>query len=113
MRDLRSADIEWTVEALPEDALIQGNASAIDPETDRETEQWITEQLESGNEWAWCTVKVTGRFRGLSAHAYLGCCSYESREAITMPEGYYPDLQAEILEEINKMRRAVCADSVR
>ena len=37
---------------------IEGNASAIDEKTDRETVDWIRGQLARGNDWAWCSVQV-------------------------------------------------------
>ncbi len=80
-----------TLECEPEQETIYGNASAIDEETDRETERYILAELESGNEWAWCSVKVTVRFCDLSATDYLGCCSYES-EAAFKADGYYTDM---------------------
>ena len=49
----------YAIECLPEDIPVEGNASAIDPETDTEIAAEIRRQLESGNDWAWCTVCVT------------------------------------------------------
>jgi hypothetical protein len=67
-----------TLECLPEDLQIEGNASAIDPETDREQEQWIRDQLDAGNDWAWCCARVTVTFGDYSGEADLGACSYDS-----------------------------------
>lgn len=80
-----------TLECEPEHERIEGNASAIDPATDAETNAWIHDQLRCGNEWAWCVAKVTVRYEGYSATDYLGCCSYESEAAFK--EGpYYADM---------------------
>ncbi len=79
-----------TLECLPEDLVIEGNCSAIDPETDREQEQWIYEQLQRGNEWAWCTAKVTVSWHGITSEDYLGACSYESERSFR--ESMYVDM---------------------
>jgi hypothetical protein len=78
--------IEYKIACEPEYEPFVGNCSAVDEETDRECEEWIREQLENGNEWAWCCVHVIARIDHGAAelvegHAYLGCCSYESRES--------------------------------
>ena len=92
--------VEYSLECLPEDCEIEGNAMASgDDGYDKEVEQKIIDQLNSGNEWAWCTVKVTahiGRFHGSD---YLGCCSYESEEQFTQ-DGYYDDMKHEALEAL-------------
>lgn len=76
-----------TVECLDENTRIEGNASAIDPVTDREIVESIRQQLADGNPWAWCTVRVTVKWRDYEASDYLGCCSYESREAFMQDAG--------------------------
>lgn len=92
-RIIRRASIE--VECLPDDVPVRGNASAIDEETDRETEADIARQLDSGNEWAWCCVHVTLTLgTGLSADSYLGACSYSSERAFVRG-GYYRDMVRE------------------
>lgn len=72
--------INIMVECLPEFTPIEGNCSAIDEETDAKTERWIKRQLDNGNQWAWCTVKVTVKWGKNIGNDYLGCCSYKSFE---------------------------------
>lgn len=83
--------IKFAITAEPEDVEIEGNASAIDPKTDREQEEWIRKQLDSGNEWAWCTAVCTASIeldgQTFEAREYLGCCSYESAEDFERCEG--------------------------
>lgn len=74
-----------------EDIPVRGNASAIDAETDRETEDEIFRQLDSGNDWAWCNVTVTASFRGFEASDHLGACSYAS-EADFRACDYFADM---------------------
>ena len=95
--------IEYTVECLPEDAPVRGNAMASgDDAFDREVEDEIIADLES-NPWAWCCVKVTARAGGLEGTDYLGCCSYESEEDFRRG-GSYEDMKdcatRELLERL-------------
>jgi hypothetical protein len=101
MKTLTLEDLTWKVEALPEDMPLEGNVMASgDDAQDREAEEIIRKDYESGNEWAWCVAKVTGSWMGLSHSTYLGGCSYKSKEDFCASGGYYDDMQAEILKEI-------------
>lgn len=104
--------IEYTLTAEPEDTAIRGNALASgDDDADTEAENQIIADLDSGNEWAWCTAHVTATLYDATGnelaqgHAYLGCCSYESRESFMDPNGYYPDLCDEALDDLRRTVR--------
>ncbi len=87
----------------PEDIGYIGNFSEIDEETDRENEEWIRDQLNRGNEWAWCFIEVRAEHRslGISGASYLGCCSYLSEEEfITNSGDYYEGMKAEAIEQL-------------
>ena len=86
-------DVRFDVFCLTEDSQIEGNASAIDPETDKQIANNIRQQLESGNDWAWCTVKVEARWKGEIGVDYLGCCSYKSYQDFIDNSGYYEDMK--------------------
>lgn len=100
-------EVEFAIEALPEDSQIRGNCSAIDPETDAATEAEIIRQLNAGNEWAWCTVKVSAKWRGLTGVDYLGCCSYASMMDFISPGGYYEDMKEQALAQLVEEVRSV------
>ena len=68
---------------------------------DAETVQYVRDQADSGNEWAWCTAKVTVTIGGLTATDYLGGCSYES-ESDFKAGGYYSDMLLECLIELHE-----------
>ena len=102
------AEAEVSLTAEPENEQIEGNASAINEDTDRETAEWIRDQLASGNEWAWCCVKVTLTWRGLSASDYLGCCSYESRASF-VADPYYQDMVASCAKQIAEQAERIRA----
>jgi hypothetical protein len=62
--------------------------------------QWIRDQLASGNEWAWCTIKISVSYGGLTANDYLGACSYESEKDFVLGGGYYDDMVTTALKEL-------------
>src|SRR5262249_20207174 len=68
----------------------------------QECHSWIREQLESGNEWAWFCARVVARWNGFEGDDYLGCCSYASGEEFCRPGGYYDDMKARALEDLNR-----------
>jgi hypothetical protein len=103
IRELREREVEFVLECQPEDIPVEGNASAIDPETDAETESWIYDQLERGNEWAWCAVVVRARWDGFEGTDCLGCCSYESEESFCQPGGYFDDMKKTALAHLNNI----------
>lgn len=95
-------DCVINVDAIPEEASIIGNASAIDEITDKITEYNIQKKLELGNDWAWCTVKVTVIYKGiLTAKDYLGCCSYDSKQDFIDSE-FYQDMVDNCIEELHE-----------
>ena len=97
-RDKLRAITHYTTSYDYEDIPVEGNASAIDPETDKETEAWIKDQLDYGNLFAWCRVKVSAHALGHEGVDHLGACSYESKDAIErdlipeMKENAFDDL---------------------
>jgi hypoxanthine-guanine phosphoribosyltransferase len=91
--------ITYKLECLPEDLQIEGNCSAVDEETDREVAQWIRDQLDAGNDWAWCLAKVTATLE-VDGHTfvgvdYLGCCSYKNEADFREPGGYFDSMKQE------------------
>jgi hypothetical protein len=87
--------IEYRIDIYPENI-------PIDPEMDRATNLAINEQLNQGNQWAWCCVKITAYIDGLEGIEgtdYLGCCSYKN-EADFRSGGYFEDMQARAKEEL-------------
>lgn len=100
IRELQADEVVFLVNCEEEHLPIKGNASAIDEETDAANEKWIIDQLNAGNEWAWCCVKVTATWRGFEGADYLGGCSYLSYEDF-LKNGAYEDMKAEALHDLN------------
>jgi len=62
--------------------------------------EWIRDQLARGNEWAWCIVKVSATYKGITCSDYLGGCAYESRQSFMAGGGYYDDMVHTALTEL-------------
>jgi hypothetical protein len=101
-RELTADEVTFTVEAEQEREPVRGNAMASgDDAADKEVEDAIIERLNSGDVWAWASVKVTARWKGFTGADYLGCCSYEDEASFVAPGGYYDDMKVRALEELN------------
>lgn len=106
--------IHYTLEIEPEDIPVRGNAIATDDDAlDREYEDAIIARLDSGDLWAWCTVKVTAQFEGFEGVAYLGGCCYDGVKDFVGDgaSDYYADLKdqakGELIEKLGKARSAL------
>lgn len=92
--------VEIIVECFPEDMCVKGNAMASgDNKIDTEAENKIYAQLDAGNRWAWCYVKVTVKWRGVEAFDGMGGCSYVSREEF-LKDNYYEDMRQTAYKEL-------------
>ena len=107
---LTTKDVDIVLEALPEDMPVRGNLVVSDePELDRAEEDKVLADLE-WNEWAWACahVRVTDPESGLSADAYIGGCSYNGEDDFRSG-GYYEDMVAECLDDLNTRIAALVA----
>lgn len=91
---------EISIHVQQDDTPISGNLIASgDDDYDRQVEDYVMNQLEGGNVWAWAAVTVTAEFMGVTASAYLGGCSYENEEDFKACE-YYRDMVREATNEL-------------
>lgn len=105
--------IEITLTCEEEFVQIRGNAMASgDDAVDREAEQWVIDQLESGNPWAWCCAHVVVTWHGFKGEDFLGCCSYKSEEDFREPDGYFDDMVQVAIDQINCQYQRACGASV-
>lgn len=103
MKVITKGEISFTLTCLEEHAPVRGNALASgDDAEDRKAEDKIIRRLDKGNQWAWCTVKLVGRFKSLESVEYLGCCSYKSERDFVKNSGYYDDMVDAIVFDINE-----------
>lgn len=92
-----------SVLAEPDFIPVEGNACVSgDDAFDREIERDILRRLDQGDVWAWATVAVIVIWGPFEGRAYLGCCCYEDEEDFRQPGGYFEDMVAEVLDELNK-----------
>lgn len=94
---------EFTIECEPEDMPVRGNAMASGNDAeDKEAEDWIIDQLNSGNEWAWCSVKATAKWGDIEGVDYLGGCSYKSKRDFIENSSYYEDMRDEAMDDLKR-----------
>jgi hypothetical protein len=70
------------------------------PEDDFDPEdvKWVYKELEAGNRWAWCRVRVQAAWEDVDGtryegNDYLTCCSYRNEQDFKAPGGYYDDMK--------------------
>lgn len=78
IRKLRASEVTFTLELEPEETPYRGNCSAVDPDTDRETEEWIRKRLAAEQHEAWCTLVVKATWEGIEGFGSLGCVSLDA-----------------------------------
>lgn len=106
-------EIEFTIIIHPEDTPVRGNAMASgDDAFDREVEDAIIADLDSGNEWAWCTVEVRASLADdpdVNASDFLGACSFRD-ESDFRNSGYFEDMRKEAADLLaQRIARIVAA----
>lgn len=112
MKPLTRDEVTFEITVEPEYETFVGNCSAIDPETDREQEQLIRDQLESGNDLAWCSVLVTARpddprllavFEGFASLGMVSCADRADLDRLVADHG----LEDEALSHLNEKLASV------
>ena len=99
---------EATIRVLaePDPVPVEGNACVSgDDDFDREVEHNILCRLQQDQVWAWAAVTVIVAWGSFEGREYLGCCSYADENDFKQPGGYFDDLVAEALEELNRTIR--------
>jgi hypothetical protein len=102
MKEKKASLVSYEIIIEPEDMDFRGNCSARGTEVDSETEQWIASELRSGNECAWCWVKVVARFEGYTGEDSMGGVSYESRAK----------LESDLIPNMKDEARAVLRNAI-
>ena len=102
-KELTVKDVFITVTAQNEDA-----NEAYSQLGDCMSKKQISRLLEKAesNEWHWCNVTVQVEYTDengteYTAETYLGGCSYKSRMDFVKNSGYYDDMLAEVLTDLN------------
>lgn len=106
---MKTDEIKFTVECLDEHIPIKGNAIASgDNEYDRKVEEKLKRQLRD-NPWAWCSIKVIGEYRGLTAVDYLGCCSYKNEKDFRNSP-YFKDMRDNVIADLQEQVNRIIGD---
>ena len=103
MMSLTRNDVGIAISCEPERFPFVRNCSAITHDTDRRNEDWVRDQLDAGNEWAWCIVSVRVHWETFEHTEYLGACSYRGKTDFVDRSGYYADMVDEGLAELNQL----------
>ena len=107
-------DVNYRIECHPEDEMIKGNAiDSGDKDEEAKQEKWIQDELDSGNQWAWCSVRVVAEIEMpgscFEGDDYLGCCSYKNQTDFEK-DGYFKDMKSEALKELIRTLKDVGAE---
>jgi hypothetical protein len=96
---------------VSENLALEGNVLASgDDAEDRAAEEDVRVELEAGNPWAWCCVRVSVGWGELVGDDYLGGCSYASEEDFRVG-GYYADMCAEARRQLLEQLRDAQVDA--
>lgn len=103
--------ITYTLECMEEQESYEGYFAYDTEAENQEAIEWIRDQLDSGNGWAWCCARVVASINidgePFQGDAYLGGCSYLSEDDFR-ESGYYADMCAEAKSDlIDKLNYAV------
>lgn len=113
--------VSYDLEVIPEDMEVRGSMDSGDPDFDRKDEDKILAEIEDGNDWSWCRVRVLATYDGVSnivGMDSLGCVSYASEEEFRAPDGYFDDMRcaarADLYDNIESvLARFGCVDPAR
>lgn len=101
LRELEEHEVTFEVLCLDEETSVRGAFASGDDALDREDETRILRELDRGNTWAWCCVKVRAVWRGFQGTDYLGGCSYDDEEDFKRCD-YFTDMKSEALADLNR-----------
>lgn len=94
----RINEITYTIEIKAEELVTPEMSFEFDEDI-----KYIREQIEIGNPWAWCYVKVTASYEGFTGYDTLGGCSYKDEEDFKQG-GYYENMchiaKQELLQQL-------------
>jgi hypothetical protein len=93
--------VTFSIAIEEDDVEIEGSFASGDDKADKELVESIRRRLRNGDTWAWACVIVTATWKGWTGRDTLGACSYDSEEDFKQPGGYFDDMKATALAELN------------
>jgi hypothetical protein len=91
---------------------LEGNVLACGDEAeDLAAEHEVARRLMAGDVWAWACVTVEAHYPGLPfvGRSILGGCNYAGESDFTQEGGYYTDMKAEALSDLQEQAERVVA----
>jgi hypothetical protein len=109
----KTKGLEITVTAIQDEIPVRGNAIVSgDDALDKQVEDKIIDRLNDGDVWAWASVCVKVTYLGLEAKEYIGGSCYEDENDFVKNSGYYDDMVAAAIDDLNRqaqqMKAALC-----
>lgn len=102
--------VKFGVDVREEELSVRGNAMASgDDDYDRNVEDKILEDLESGNVWAWCEVTVIASYEGIDGvfgYDHIGGCSYMDEQDFRSCD-YFQDMKERAKIELRTKLEAI------
>lgn len=102
LRELTLDEVEVELTIDTDEHGPEGCFATDEPDKDEELVREIRERVASGDVWAWCTVTVEARWNGFVGTDVLGGCSYKDEADFKEEGGYYQQMVAEALDELNR-----------
>lgn len=91
----------FTVHAEKEDISPKASMAGCSKEEIDNFVAAVKGQQKKSRTWGWCCVRVTAKYGSYEGNAYLGCCSYTSKEDFIENSGYYKQLCDDALSLLN------------
>lgn len=108
MRTITENEVTIRVTAELDHIPVRGNAMASgDDAADRECEDEILARLDDGDVWAWACVTVRATWTAPSGREYVGvdhlsACCYANEADFRQEGGYFRDMVATALDDLNE-----------
>lgn len=108
IRDVTISEVEFFTEIEPEEIITPKESFDDDGTQERQ----IREQLEQGNDYAWCQITVTAIWEGIAGVASLGGVS-ASDEAGALEVAAFYELKEEAVAHLNQEIQAYLEQAAR
>jgi hypothetical protein len=108
MRDLTESEVSFSVHVeLDEFSEIEGSFATGDAEADAAQVAEIQERVRGGDVWAWAFVTVVAEYTTAGGTRFtgsdgLGGCCYKDEADFCQEGGYFEDMKAEALYNLNQ-----------
>lgn len=95
----RAEDVTYALEVEPEQDSPEGHFAYETEAENQAAVAAIYAAIASGNEWAWCWIRVVATWNGIEGSDSLGGCSFTDRADFEQ-SGYWSDMQHNALRDL-------------